>query len=104
MYYRLIAPKWKPMPPIEGEFTHAEITKYNAQGYNIYYLPNTPGPEHGNPVSGSDILNFTSVFVDCDLKDARYISKDAFIERIAGQGIQPSKIVDSGHGVMLIGT
>lgn len=99
MYYRLIAPKWKPMPPIEGGFTHAEIIKYNSQGYNIYYLPNTPGSDPNTPVSGSDIVHFDWVFVDCDLKDGKYFSKDEFIQAIGTTDLSPTRLVDSGHGI-----
>ena len=87
------------MPPIEGEFTHAEITKYNAQGYNIYYLPNTPGSDHSIPVSGSDIVHFDWVFVDCDLKDGTYSSKDEFINALGATNIPLTRLADSGHGI-----
>lgn len=99
VYYRLIAPKWKPMPPIEGRFTHEEITKFNAQGYNIYYLPNTPGSGHSVPVTGADITGFEWCFVDLDLKDGKYSSKDKFIEKVGSEGISPTRLVDSGHGI-----
>lgn len=99
MLYRLISPKWANLKTIEGEFSNAEITKYNAQGYNIYYLPNTPGSDYSTPISGSDIVNFDFCFVDYDSKTQVYPSKDAFIEAVASSGIAPTKIVDSGNGV-----
>ncbi len=99
MIYRLISPKWLNLPVLEGTFSDAEIKKYNAQGYNIYYLPNTPGHEYSSPISGTDIVNFDWCFVDFDLKTQQYASKDAFIEEVGKTGIEPSKIIDSGNGV-----
>ncbi len=99
MFYKLISPKWLNLPPKQGYFTNEEITEFNALGYNIFYLPNTPGSEFSTPITGSDIVNFDWVFVDCDLKDGKYTSKDQFIEAIGSSGIEPSKIIDSGNGV-----
>lgn len=99
MLYRLIAPSWLDKPVLEGEFTKNEITKYNAIGYNIYYLPNYPTGEHGTPVNGRDINRFEWVFIDFDLKSKTYESKDAFYEAIGSAGIEPSRVVDSGNGV-----
>jgi len=104
-HYRLILPKWlkdeRPdLKTLEGFFTDEEIKELNAQGYNVYFLPNHPSeyPDHG-PVNGSHIDTWRCCFVDCDLKDGKYASKDAFLERIAEIGIIPSRIVDSGHGI-----
>lgn len=103
--YRLILPDWakvqNPTLPkvIEGQFTEDEIQQYNSQGYNIYYLPNYPNNFSGHTVSGVDIDNFSWVFVDCDLKDGAYASKEQFIEVLGSRGILPTKIVDSGNGV-----
>lgn len=102
--YRLIAPDWalKQDPSlkkvIEGEFTDAEIKRLNAN-YNIYYLPNTCSLYTGGNVSGSDIDTFSWVFVDCDLKDGLYPSKEAFISVVEAIEIPPTKVVDSGNGV-----
>ena len=98
--YRLIAPKWLDLPVIEGELTSEEVSKYNSQGYNVYYLPNRPRAyQAGTVVDGSHIDDFNYCFVDYDCKTNTYPSKDAFIEAIAISGITPSSIVDSGHGV-----
>lgn len=103
---RLIAPQWvldkdkNKRRVLEGVFTDEEISKYNAQGYNIYYLPNHPSEYNkGTTVDGSHIDVFDYVFVDCDLKDGVYADKDSFIEVIATAGIPPTKIVDSGNGI-----
>ncbi len=100
MIYRLIAPKDLNLPVKEGEFSDDEIAKYNAQGYNVYYLPNYP-LVHSNaaPITGSDIDVFNWVFVDYDNKSGVYPSKDAFIEVLARSAIEPTKIVDSGNGI-----
>jgi KaiC/GvpD/RAD55 family RecA-like ATPase len=84
---------------IEGLFSTDEILAMNAEGMNAYYLPN--GPKEyvpGTTVDGSLVDNFQWVFVDCDLKDGKYASKDAFIEALTNVP-EPSLIVDSGHGV-----
>ncbi len=99
MFYKLISPKWANLPPKEGSFTNEEIKLFNSRGYNIYYLPNAPGTEYSTPVNGGDITHFDWVFVDCDLKDGKYSSKDGFIEAIGFSGISPTKIIDSGNGV-----
>ncbi len=98
MLYRLISPKWLNKPPLEGEFTDAQIRKYNKQGYNIYYLPNAPTGEYTSPVSGIDINSFEWVFVDFDLKSKTYSSKEQFIQAISEFGVLPTRIVDSGNG------
>lgn len=104
--YRLIAPQWlldeKPNTKrvLEGQFSDEEISKYNKEGYNIYYLRNYPRDyQKGTIVDGSNVNMFNSVFVDCDLKDDHYSDKDAFIEAVGLAGIDPSEVVDSGNGI-----
>src|ERR1700733_12566906 len=99
MLYRLISPKWTNLPTIEGEFSDAEIHKYNADGYNVYCFVNHPSSEFSSPISGADIDVFNMCFVDFDLKDQKYPSKDAFIQAVGDYGITPSKVIDSGNGV-----
>lgn len=99
MIYRLISPKWLNLPVLEGEYSDAEIKKFNSKGYNIYYLPNTPNSDYTIPVTGDSIVNFNFCFVDYDSKTEKYESKDAFIEAVAASDINPSQIVDSGNGV-----
>lgn len=102
---RLILPKWlkEEQPNLkvkEGFFTGEQIKEYNAQGYNVYYLPNHPReyPTTG-PVDGTHIDVWNCCFVDCDLKDRKYADKDAFLEAIGTAGVNPSRIVDSGNGI-----
>lgn len=101
MIYRLIPPKWLLNKPImEGEFTDAQIKEYNAEGYNVYYLPNHPKVYvKGTVIDGTHTDVWNWVFCDFDLKDNSYPSKDAFIEALGDSGITPTKIIDSGNGV-----
>lgn len=106
MVYRCIAPDWllEDQPGtrkvLEGEFSDERLAELNAQGYNIYYLPNYPSHyEPGKPVDGSSIDIFKYVFADMDLKEGKYASKEDFIDLILGSNIEPTSIVDSGGGV-----
>lgn len=107
MVYRLILPDWaKEARPdlkkvLEGEFTDEQLFKFNSEDfYGIFYLPNYPDKyDSGKTVDGSHIDVFRMVFVDMDLKEGVYKSKDEFIEFVHGQGLDPSFIVDSGNGV-----
>lgn len=104
MLYRLIAPDWLKAKgqkaALEGEFTDVQIEQYNTIGYNIYYLPNHPSVyDPTTTVDGSHIDTFRFVYADMDLKDGKYQSKEAFIETILTQALDPTFIVDSGNGV-----
>ncbi len=104
---RMIAPDWlKKLEPnlpkvIEGLFSDDEIAEKNANGYNVYYLPNDPDSyTNGTNVDGSDITRFSTVFVDMDLKEGTYADKDAFLQKISSNAdLLPSRIVDSGNGI-----
>jgi KaiC len=101
---RLIAPQWLAemgkKRVIEGEFTNEEILEFNKEGYGVYYFPNHPTVyDPSTIVGGSSISVFQYCFIDFDLKDGRYPSKDAFLEAIGQSGIEPSLVVDSGNGV-----
>lgn len=104
MVYRLIAADWaleRGLKPnvLEGEFDFNQILKYNEKGYNCYFLPNYPSKyDKSRPVSGSDIDVFRFVFVDMDLKDGVYATKEAFLEKLA-EFLPPSTVVDSGNGM-----
>lgn len=104
MIYRLIAPQWAlnqvKSKVLEGEFSDAQIQEYNTQGYNIYTLPNYPKTYDSSvTITGAHVDTFTCVFVDCDLKDKVYSSKEEFIAALGDSGIFPSKVVDSGNGI-----
>lgn len=84
----------------EGEYTVDEYTTLNRQYYNIYYLPNYPSfYERGKIVDGNDIDTFEYVYVDMDLKDGVYATKDEFIEKLGVMNLEPNRVVDSGNGV-----
>lgn len=103
--YRLIAPSWaleensSMKRVVEGQFSIDQILDYNEQFYNCYYLPNYPNLYSGGSVDGSQIDTFEYVFVDMDLKDGTYKSKEEFIDVIFRDGLEPTRIVDSGNGV-----
>ena len=118
MYCRLIKPDWaKPLirkqenpdfvreiqgkNVIEGEFSPEELKELNEIGYNVYFFPNTF--DHKDPdkmfLSGKDITKFQYVFIDMDLKDGVYESKEHFIETVNQFSVTPTMIVDSGNGV-----
>lgn len=97
-WVRCIAPAWLKEVPTEGNFSQQEIQKLNLLGFNIYYFPNYPKDcSNIKYVSGHDIDTFEWVFVDMDLKDGIYKTKDEFIEKLAE--LLPTKIVDSGRGI-----
>src|ERR1700722_8985057 len=106
MLIRAILPKWKRFESpsmkgvVEGEFTSAEINNLNSDGYNIYFLPNFPSKYNPDKiVDGSDIDTFKSLFVDFDLKEGKYATKQDFISHLQqiSQSFPPSRIVDSGN-------
>lgn len=101
MIYRLVPAKWTTGKKVlEGRFSDDQIHKFNAEGYNIYYFPNYPSNYiTGTNVTGRDIDVFNWTFVDCDLKDRTYASKEHFYETIGEAGITPTRVVDSGNGV-----
>lgn len=106
MVYRLILPDWaKEQNPdlpkvLEGEFSEEQLAEYNSQNYNVYYLPNYPSHyEKGVKVQGSHVDVFEYVFVDFDLKEGKYESKQAFLDVVADFPLIPSRVVDSGNGM-----
>lgn len=104
--YRCILPDWaeKEFPNLkkvrEGQFTLDELADLNALGYNIYFLPNYPSFYEGGTVDGSQIDSFDYIFVDMDLKDGKYASKEEFVELIlSNDKMLPTIINDSGNGI-----
>jgi hypothetical protein len=121
MFTRLIKPDWgkptltngKPNPDFsesingpdvyEGCFDDAFLHAKNAEGYNFYFFPNHPstnvyadGVKH---LSGRHINTFNYVFVDMDLKDKIYPTKEAFYAKLKEFQLQPTMVVSSGNGV-----
>lgn len=84
----------------EGEYTEEELLELNGIGYNIYKLPNYPQHyKQGITVDGSHIDTFEYAFLDMDLKDNIYPSKEAFVEKLLEFPLMPTSIVDSGNGI-----
>lgn len=121
-FYRLVKPIWgieflankQPNPKfkekihgkntIEGaNFSKEELREWNEKGYNVYWFPNHPstdvysdGVRH---LRGNLIDTFSYVFVDMDLKDEVYESKEQFLEILKEFPTPPTMVVDSGNGV-----
>lgn len=106
MVYRCILANWafEENPSlkkvVEGDLTEEELQKLNSQGYNIYFLPNSPAEYNSSKlVDGTDIDLFSYVFVDMDLKDGVYKDKTSFVEEIQKFTLPPTVMVDSGNGI-----
>lgn len=99
---RLIAPGWTDLKPkvIEDLLTEEQIQFYNKQGYNVYYFPNQPKEyiKTDKFLDGEDINYFRYVFVDMDLKDGNYATKDDFIMELVNAP-EPTGVIDSGNGI-----
>lgn len=106
MIFRCILPDWAkqehPDRPkvLEGEFDDAKLLDIMEQFYNIYYLPNYPKLYDSNKiVEGHDIDTFEYVFVDMDLKEGKFESKQDFLDTLYKFPLLPTSVVDSGNGV-----
>jgi hypothetical protein len=102
--YRCILSEWAKASgvksSIEGLFNETQLLQLNEQFYNIYYFPNSPSmPDLSKPTDGSNIDTFQWIFVDMDLKDNVYASKQSFLDKINSFSLKPTKIVDSGNGI-----
>lgn len=120
-FYRLVKPQWaqptlannEPNPKFlaaidgpntfEGCFDSEFLAEKNQQGYNIYFFPNHPSKdvyaEGVKHLNGRNIDVFNFVFVDMDLKDQVYASKEEFLTRLEKFPLKPTMVVDSGNGV-----
>lgn len=121
-FYRLVKPIWaqptlannEPNPKfieaIDGPntyegcgFTPEFLQQKNDQGYNIYFFPNHPSTDvyaaGTKYLNGRNIDVFNFVFVDMDLKDGKYTSKDDFLQKLRTFPLKPSMVVDSGNGI-----
>lgn len=101
MLYVALAPEWLPKSeecPNESVQTPdlKEVLRLNDLGMNAYFYPNYPSKEPNGWVKSADIDKFEWVFVDMDLKEKVYASKEEFLKVI---DIEPSHIVDSGNGI-----
>lgn len=105
MIFRCILAPWRQQESpnarrsYEGEFIPERLEQLNRLHYSIYYFPNCPSMyDPSKTVDGSQIDQFHFVFVDCDLKDGVYESKQAFLDTLASKGLPPTLVVDSGRG------
>lgn len=106
MIIRAILPDWAKQenPSLkkvqEGDYDNEKIENLNYLYYNIYFLPNYPSLyDPGKTVDGTAIDVFDYVFVDMDLKDGFYTSKEQFIALLENFSLKPTRIVDSGNGI-----
>lgn len=120
-FYRLVKPQWaqptlangEPNPKFvaaiegpntfEGCFDTVFLEEQNQRGYNVYFFPNHPSAnvyETGvKYLNGRNIDVFNFVFVDMDLKDQVYATKEEFLSRLDQFPLKPTMVVDSGNGI-----
>ncbi len=121
-FMRLIKPDWakptlandEPNPKFIKEFPGPNtyegydfsvefLTQKNTEGYNVYFFPNHPSrdlyKEGVISLAGRHIDTFNYVFVDMDLKDKIYASKEEFLKVVQEFVLKPSMVIDSGNGI-----
>lgn len=122
-FYRLIKPDWakplldnkEPNPKFIEEikdpkdtydgydFSQEFLKQKNDEGYNVYFFPNHPSrdvySEGVKYLSGKHIDKFNYLFVDMDLKDKKYATKQDFFKKLSEFKLKPTMVVDSGNGV-----
>ena len=123
-FYRLIKPQWgkpfldeekkEPNPgfvqeipgkdTIDGcNLTEEFLRQKNNEGYNIYFFPNHPSTDiykNGEKwMRGKMVDVFKYVFVDMDLKDGEYKTKNDFLNKLGTFPLKPTMVVDSGNGI-----
>jgi hypothetical protein len=102
MRYRFVAPPRleKQMATFDKDSpTDAEIERLNNKEYCIYYFPNYNSKPVEGALRGKDVDIFHLVFVDMDLKDGIYKSKEEFLELLKAFPLKTRCIIDSGHGI-----
>jgi len=122
IFYRLIKPDWakkllknkeanpKFVREIDGNDTYDGVDlspeylkEMNEKGYNIFYFPNHPSKnvytEGTVFLAGKHIDQFNYIFVDMDLKDKVYESREHFLDVLSRFPLKPTKVISSGHGV-----
>lgn len=104
MLFRLIPAAWAKLENnlnevIEDVIEPSQIDELNKKGYNIYWYPNYPSTKPSSYTQAKDIDTFSYVFVDMDLKENKYKTKEEFVEKLQSCKYPPTSIVDSGNGV-----
>lgn len=89
---------------IEGcNFTEEFLVQKNEAGYSLFFFPNHPSKdvysEGTKHLSGRHIDVFNYVFVDMDLKDKVYATKEEFFQKLSEFPVKPTMVVNSGNGV-----
>lgn len=89
---------------IEGcNFQPEFVAQKNQEGYNIYFFPNHPSKdiysEGAKYLNGRSIDVFNFVFVDMDLKDGVYKTKQDFLNTLLEFPVKPTMTIDSGNGI-----
>lgn len=86
---------------LEGYFTETDLRKFNEAGYGVYWFPNSPTtyPEGIPFLSGRYIDRFEYVYVDMDLKDGVYKTREEFLSILDGLAVRPYSVVSSGNGI-----
>lgn len=89
---------------IEGcNYSFEYLTQKNKEGYHIYFFPNRPSKNIYDKdtkfINGKHVDTFEFVFVDMDLKDGNYKTKEEFLEVIRNFKFRPTMVVDSGNGI-----
>lgn len=110
MFYRAILSRWeieadgydeRDKPRALGDFdlSDEQIQELNALGYNIYFFPNYPSRETNKFIEAADVDVYSYVFVDMDLKDKKYATKEDFYAKLDAFILTPTTVIDSGNGV-----
>lgn len=121
-FFRLIKPIWAHEKKANGEpnpnfkqvikgpntfegvdFTPEYLKQKNKEGYDIYFFPNHPGTdvyaEGTKHLNGRQISNFNFLFVDMDLKDGIYKTREEFYQVLRDFEKPPTFVISSGHGI-----
>lgn len=102
-----LCPKWlKDKNPslktsIQKIFEREEALRYNEMGYNCYIYPNDPKNvvDSEKWLTADSFTEFNNLFVDMDLKEGVYKTKEEFYEALVDFPVSPRLVVDSGNGV-----
>ncbi len=72
-----------------------EVRALNAEGFNIFYSPNTRIREKGK---AEDVEGYDRVWADVDFKDVPEEDARALVDKISGSA-PPTLVINTGHGL-----
>lgn len=75
-----------------------EIRNRNRDGYSVFFFPNGSNQSGSKFTGKTHVQNINWLFVDMDLKDKIYTSKEEFIFKL-DEFMSPTILVDSGNGI-----